>query len=222
MNVVAYLRVSTDGQVDGWGLPVQRDAINEWAARAGHRVIGEYRDEGVSGTTDAVDRDGLSAALHDERAEGLVIARLDRLARALTVQEAILATAWRGGLTVFTADLDEIHRDDPDDPMRTAFRQVLGVFAELDRANTVKRLRDGRRVKAAAGGKGVGTYGYGQSKQGPVPDEQHVIAHVRRLRAEDMTWAQIADDLNDRGPRWAPRNVPRWEPQNTRKVFFRQ
>jgi hypothetical protein len=40
-------------------------------------------------------------------------------------------------------------QDDPDDPTRTAIRQVLGVFAELDRKTVVKRLGDGGPSKAA-------------------------------------------------------------------------
>jgi hypothetical protein len=31
-------------------------------------------------------------------------------------------------------------QDDSNDPMRTALRQVVGVFAELDRRMVVKRL----------------------------------------------------------------------------------
>lgn len=55
-----------------------------------------HRDEGVSGTCDAVDRLGLSAALEALRAgeaEALVVVTLDRLAGSLTVQEAALGHA---------------------------------------------------------------------------------------------------------------------------------
>ena len=59
-----------------------------------------------------------------------------------------MAEAWKCGTTVHTAESGEVLRDDPDDPMRRALRQIVGVFAELDRAMTVKRLRDGRRAKS--------------------------------------------------------------------------
>jgi hypothetical protein len=55
-----------------------------------------------------------------------VVARLARLARALTVQKASLAVAWQAGGHVFTADAGEVLRDDPANPMRTALRQVVG------------------------------------------------------------------------------------------------
>jgi DNA invertase Pin-like site-specific DNA recombinase len=61
-----------------------------WAKTHGHRISTEHVDAGVSGATDAVDRPGLSDALdrirRPPRAEGIIAARLDRLARALTVQ----------------------------------------------------------------------------------------------------------------------------------------
>ena len=47
-------------------------------------------------------------------------------------------------------------QDDPDDLMRTAIRQVLGVFAELDRKTVVKGFGDGRPGKAAEGKHAVG------------------------------------------------------------------
>ena len=74
--------------------------------------------------------------------------RLDRLARNLTVQEGILATRGASDASIHAADLGEIARDDPDDPMRTALRQMVGVFAQLERGMIAARLRGGRRQKA--------------------------------------------------------------------------
>lgn len=71
------------------------------------------------------------------------------------------------GVQVHSADVGKVARDDPDDPMRTAMRQMAGVFAELDRAMTVKRVRDGRKAKKAKGGHPSGSYPYGFCKAGP-------------------------------------------------------
>ena len=84
MNLVAYSRVSTDGQVDGYGLVVQREAMREWARKAGHRIVTEVEDIGVSGTL--TDRPGLSTVLEElrrsRRVQGVLVPRLDRLARS--------------------------------------------------------------------------------------------------------------------------------------------
>jgi DNA invertase Pin-like site-specific DNA recombinase len=136
MRLIGYQRVSGVGQAtDGYGLDAQGKALRSWAKSNGHRLVRIESDEGVSGAKDAVDRPGLSAALlavQEGEADGLLVPKLDRLARALTVQEATLAIVWRAGGHVFTADAGEVLRDDPDDPMRTARRQVQGVFGQLD------------------------------------------------------------------------------------------
>ncbi|GAA3852100.1 MULTISPECIES: recombinase family protein [Amycolatopsis] len=240
MKLVAYLRVSTAKQLDGFGLDVQRKAIQEWCAANGHKVVAWCEDPAVSGAKDAVDRPGLTEALQKLRhpglsgarrapeAEGLVVARLDRLARALTVQEAILGLAWQHGAHVFTADTGEVLRDDPDDPMRTAMRQMAGVFAELDRRTTVKRLRDGIKAKAASGRKATGSYAYGYRGEGTgknrdavrVPQEQRVIRRMVEMRQARMSYPEIAARLQEEGFR--PRKAAQWSAMTVRNILVRE
>ena len=49
-ELVAYLRVSTETQLDGLGLDVQRKSIRQWARANRHRVVLWTSDEGVSGS----------------------------------------------------------------------------------------------------------------------------------------------------------------------------
>jgi DNA invertase Pin-like site-specific DNA recombinase len=228
MKLVAYLRVSGTGQVtDGYGLGVQEKAVRSWAKAHGHRIVKMIREEGVSGAKDAIDRPGLSEALlmiREGDAEGLLIPRLDRLARALTVQEASLAIVWRDGGRVFAVDSGEILQDDPDDPMRTAMRQVVGVFAELDRRMVVKRLRDGRTAKAATGRKAVGAYAYGTRGAGkgrdrdaaPNPAETAARDRILELRAAGNSYRAIAETLDSEGLR--PRRAAKWSAMTVRSV----
>lgn len=134
------------------------------------------------------ERPGLTEALRllrkPPKADGLVAARIDRLARELHAQEAIFALVWRENGRVFTADYGEWMRDDPDDPMRTAMRQMAGVFAQLDRATIIKRLRSGIEAKRAAGKHATGNYRFGYHGAGkgrdrdaaPREDEQEAVA----------------------------------------------
>jgi DNA invertase Pin-like site-specific DNA recombinase len=59
---------------------------------------------------------------------------------------------WRLKASAFAVDVGEIRADDPDDPMRTAMRQMMGVFSQLERGMIAARLRSGRRLKAERGG----------------------------------------------------------------------
>jgi DNA invertase Pin-like site-specific DNA recombinase len=229
MDLVAYLRVSSESQIDGFGLPVQRKACRAWAKANGHKIVEEIVDAGVSGTRDAVDRPGLSLALDmlrpPPRARGLLVARLDRLARALTIQEAILAVAWKADASVFTADGGEVHRDDPDDPMRTAIRQVQGVFAQLERSLVTKRLRDGRQAKREQGDHAVGQHPFGKRSGGrgadsvADADEQAALARILRLRAEGMSYRAVCEALDGEGLR--PRRAASWSPMVVRRIAQR-
>lgn len=216
-RAVVYLRVSTESQVEAWGLDAQRHAVEVYAAAQSIEIVAVVTDNAVSGRSPVSDRPGLLEAismLRDGQADALLVARLDRIARDLTIQEAVLGEVWRLDAEVHTCDLGVVLRDDPDDPMRTAIRQVMGAFAQLDRAMLVKRLRDGREAKKRAGGKPSGRYPYGWSKDGAVPDEQHVIETVHSLRATGMTWDAVTDEINRRGPRWHARTGRVWTRQN--------
>jgi len=113
------------------------EACRAWAEREQHEVVAVHSDRGLSGKLGPEDRPGLAAALNElegNRAEGLVVHRLDRFARELHVQEAALARAWTAGGRIFEAVEGEVQRDDPDDPMRTFVRQVWARRRSLSAA----------------------------------------------------------------------------------------
>lgn len=226
MRVIAYLRVSTVGQVkDGLGLPTQERLVRDWAKRNGHRLVRVTSDNGRSGALPETERPGLLDALQAVRggeAEGLVVTSLDRLARALTLQEAVLAKAWSFGAEVFTVDGGLVAQDDPDDPMRTALRQIVGVFAELDRRLVVKRLRNGRATKAAMGGRaGAPPYGWRAYKGDLAEDaeEQAVLARMRAWQVEGASYAEIARRLNTEG---ISARRGQWHPMTTNRALNRE
>lgn len=207
MKLVAYTRVSTAGQAtDGFGLETQEADIRRWAKANGHTVVRWCTDAGVSGAVNALDRAGLACAIdavESGDAQGLVVAKLCRLARLLTTQEAALAHIWRHEGTVFTVESGEVLQDDPDDPMRTAMRQVSGVFHQLDRATIALRMRKGRETKAAQGGYAYGSPSYGSRAVGRalVADESElaVLGRMRQMESDGMSLRQIAAALNADG-----------------------
>jgi DNA invertase Pin-like site-specific DNA recombinase len=232
MELVAYVRVSTRGQAeDGYGLEVQERAIRRWAKANGHRVMAVCHDDGVSGAKDVADRPGLGQALDMLRpppqATGLAVAKLDRLARALHVQETVLQVAWRAGAKVFSVDSGEVLEDDPDDPMRTFLRQVIGGVAQLERSLIAKRMRDGRQAKAAAGKHAVGDYAFGYRGDGkgrdrdaaPDESEQLAVSRIVALRNEGASYRDIAARLDSEGLR--PRRAEHWSPMAVRNVAVR-
>jgi DNA invertase Pin-like site-specific DNA recombinase len=230
MRLIGYLRVSSSTQLDGYGLHVQQRDCREWCARNDHRIVKWCRDEAVSGTLDASERTGLAEALdgisshHSGRAaEGIIMGKLDRLARSLTVQEATLALAWRAGGRVFTAADGEILQDDPEDPMRTAMRQMMGVFSQLERTIIVGRLRAGRTEKSRQGGYAFGAPPFGShsvdKELTPLEQEQQTLARMLELREAGNSFQQIALVLNQEGR--SPKRGSRWYPMTISRALVR-
>lgn len=226
LRLVGYLRVSSATQLDGLGLDVQRRAIRTWAKANNARIVAVLSDKGVSGANGIEEREALPEALlmlKERKADGIIVARLDRLARALTVQEAILAQVWKMGGEVVTADGGQVLRDDPDDPMRTAMRQMVGVFAELDRKLTRKRLEDGRREKALQGGYAGGGPPLGKRAEGKVlvddEDEAATVARIGELHRAGKSLREIAATLTEEGR--ATKRGGRWQPETIKRIIAR-
>ncbi len=231
MKLAAYLRVSSDTQVeDGNGLDVQERMIRAWARRHRHELVTLHTDAGLSGSLPAEQRPGLAAALDAVRfgdADGVVVRDLDRLARSVTVQEAVLAELWRReGVQVFSVTTGLVLRDDPDDPMRTAMREMAGVFAGLERRMLVKRMRDGRSAKAARGGRPVGAPPYGWAAVAgelvPIEAEQEALRLIRRLHKKGESTRGIAAALAADPERYPTKRGGTWTSPVVSRILARQ
>lgn len=228
MRLVAYIRVSTERQVtEGHGLEAQRREIRQWSKAEGHRIVAWFADEGVSGANGIESREGLFEALAAVKArttDGIVFTSLDRLARKMTEQEGILSEIWKARGNVFSlGDGGIVLQDDPDDPMRTAIRQMRGVFAQLERGLIRQRVRKGKEAKAAAGGYtgGAPPIGFRSANGNLVPDpgEAKVVARIAELRGQRRSLRQIADALSAEGLR--PKRSARWHPTTVARVVQR-
>jgi DNA invertase Pin-like site-specific DNA recombinase len=227
VKLIAYRRVSTRGQLDRYGLAAQETDLRRYARQAGLRIVRIETDGAKTGTLPADQRPALLAclkAISDGEAVGLLAPSLDRIARELTVQEAVLGQVWSLGGVVHTAESGEVPEDDPDDPMRTAMRQMRGVFAQLDRALIVKRMRNGRRAKSETGGyAGYGSPAFGtRSASGVIVTdaaEAETVALIRELAESGMSIRAITQELNARGA--LSKRGGSWHPQTVARVLAR-
>ena len=228
MRLVASLRVSTARQVDGLGLDVQELAIRMWAKANGHRIVEVFTDAGLSGSNGLDTRVALAdalAAIRDRQADGLIVARLDQLARDLVLQEQLLAEVRRMGGTVCSAagGEDAYLADDAADPSRKLIRQILGSAAEYERAMIGLRLRAGRAHKAKRGGFAYGSPRYGTRAEGKQlvvdQDEAATVKRIRQLHAAGKSLREIAATLTAEGHR--PKRAERWHPQSLARIVAR-
>jgi len=213
----AYIRVSGRGQVSGGGFDRQEQAIRAYGKSHRTSIVEWYRDAGVSGAKLASERPGLSAMIEAILMNGVrtvLIERSDRLARKLTVSEALLAEFAKFGVQVIACDTgSDLVTDDADDPMKKALRQMVGVMAELDKDMTVLKLRAGRAKKKRETGRCEGRLPFGEYE-----GEPETLARMRQLRRKRkgrvvLSYAKIAaklnaEDLSTRSGRpWIPVSV---------------
>jgi len=221
-KALAYLRVSGLGQVEGDGFDRQRERITTWAKANRHVVVEEFRDEGVSGTTELEGRAGLAALLDRIDSNGIrvvVVENATRLARDLMVAEIILSQLRDRGVTVWSAD-GNVNLTENDDPTATLIRQVLGAVAEFDRKVTVLKLRAARDRKSREAGRRI----EGQRQFGTIPSEQPTLQRMRELRRKPkgkprLSFAKIAATLNAEGR--PTRHGGPWSPEAVRKIIQR-
>jgi DNA invertase Pin-like site-specific DNA recombinase len=223
VKVVAYVRVSTAKQQEAYGPDVQKTAIRLWAKANGHKVV-DWQEDAISGASELHDRAGWRNAatmVKDGRAEGIVVARLDRLARDVMVQELLLRKLSElGGIVLSTRDSEnEMLNGESKDPSRKLVRVILGAISEYDREMTVGRLAAARQAKAARGGYAHGPLPYGwRSVDGvlaPEPSEQKALRLMESLAAQGKSTRQIAAALAEasiptkRGGQWHYSTVAR-------------
>lgn len=214
-DFIGYTRVSTSAQAEGQGLDVQRAGIRHWAEQNDHKILYWCEDIGKSGTVGPLEgRQQLATAINilkENQATGLVVFRLDRLARDLALQETLLRELKGLGAELHStspAEDDMIQGDDNLDPARKLTRQILGAVAEYERHMIGLRMRAGKAAKAAKGGYTGGGPPYGWSAIGgelvPRWDQQEVLRGIFGLRKNGWSPRRIAAYLNAQhipGPR---------------------
>lgn len=229
MRIVIYTRVSTDQQADeGLGLQVQEDQCRAWAKANRHKVAAVCSDAGRSGKDGLVDRPGLAEALAMVRlgkAAGVVVQRLDRLARDVVVQETFLAELARYGAALHsTSATEDVHlEDDPDDPTRALVRRILGSIAMYEREMIRLRLAAGMKAKASVGGYIGGRPSYGWLATGRElqkdPAEQLVIRKMLSAHRRGVSLHAIAAQMNESG--LMARNGGPWYPMTVSRIIER-
>ena len=150
MRAAVYLRVSTDDQTTH----TQYSQLWAAAARAGWTITATFEDAGISGAKGRDQRPGfdqLHRAITRREIDVVMAWSVDRLGRSL--QDLV---GFLGELRAVGCDL-YLHAQgvDTTTPAGRALFQMLGVFAEFERAIIVERVRAGV-ARAKAEGKHLG------------------------------------------------------------------
>lgn len=202
-NVVAYIRVSTDGQIgeDKFGLEVQRKQIIEYCEKNDMNIAKWYSDEGESG---AKERPGFDEIVYGDVSnppvEAVVVAKTDRVARDIQVYYYYKMLLRKKDIALISIAEDF--------GQMGAFAGILEAFticvAEMERDNINKRTSSGRAVKSAKGGYSGGRTPFGYKAENRqmviVPEEAEIVREIFKLKdGEKKTYQFIVDKLNADG-----------------------
>ncbi len=203
MRVAVYTRASTDEAHQPYSLEAQAKRLDAYVVSQGDWELVRSFSDRISGAT--LERPALTKALREARAgrfDLLLVYRVDRLARSVRGLAQILEELDTAGVAFRSAT-------EPFDTATPAGRmmvQMLGVFAEFERATIIDRVIAGMERKAAKGGWCGGTIPYGYKLDGDFlvvnEDQAPLVAAIfdRYTRRREGAKA-IANWLNERGHR---------------------
>ncbi len=216
-----YARVSTDEQVQKYGLGSQVHELRTLAGQKGYVVVegGEFLDDGYSGVS--LDRPGLSKLRTATQATAFDVVLIhdpDRLSRKLAHQLVLLDEFDKAGVRVEFLSMPLDH---------TAEGQLLlnirGAISEFERLKIRERTSRGKREKARKGllPHGRAPFGYRPSLTEPGKlvvheDEARVIRLLFALLLDEQRSLWQITQVLDReghpapqGSRWVPSTVKR-------------
>lgn len=208
---LAYMRVSGRGQAgDGKdGFERQRLAIQKYADANGFAITEWFQDT-QTGKDEWQDRPGWSAmAARVNGCRTIIVEKLDRVARAVLIQELILADLKKREVRLLSSSGDDT---DDDSPERQLFRVMLAGFAQYERQSIVLKLRGARQRKKDETGRCEGRKPYG-AREG----EAAILEVIRSMTGQPA--AEISDGLNRRG--YKTRYGLDWRPETIRKILAR-
>ena len=216
IKAIGYVRVSTEQQAnEGVSIDLQIEKVKQYCNLYGYELHDIIIDAGLSAKS--LNRPGLANVLQclvDNKADALVVYKLDRLTRSLGDWSYLIKDYFneRSGKTLL-AVVDQI------DTSTASGRMCLNLMMTVFQW---EREVISERTKAALGhkkfkGQPLGSAGFGANLTSktlePNDNELTVIRLILDLRKEERTQKQIADHLNQnnikskRGGIWYQRTV---------------
>ncbi len=203
VRVALYLRISTDEEHQPFSLEAQRLKLGQFVPTQPGWVHVETYEDQVSGAK--ASRPELDRALRDAklgRFDVLLVYRVDRFARSLKVLVHLLEELEAAGVAFRSAT-------EPIDTSTATGRmlvQLLGVFAEFERATIIDRVVNGMERKAARGEWPGGRLPYGLRLDGSrlavVDGEFATVERVfSRYASGTLGCTTLAKELNEDGLR---------------------
>lgn len=226
MDVIGYIRVSTEIQMERDSLASQQVELTEFCKKESLNLVEIYKDEGVSAKIPFIKRPAgkkIIQQLSSNRSTGLVITKLDRAFR--NSGEAMLQIdQWvKEGTGLYIINFMDGRKLDTTDPIIRLTLGMLSIFAEFERNMISQRITNAKQTKKKQGLVYTGhIFGYDKVDGHLVPNQKQkdTITLIHSLRKEGYSYWKISALLNE-GDYPAPKQAGKWYPSTVRKIEHR-
>ncbi|MDA8084003.1 MAG: recombinase family protein [Nitrospiraceae bacterium] len=216
-KAVGYIRVSTTEQAtEGISLDNQKSKIAAYCALNDLELIEIIEDAGKSGKN--LSRDGVQALMSmvkGKRIDAVVVYKLDRLSRKVIDTLTLIETIERAGVTFHSLN----EKIDTSTAMGRFFLNITASLAQMERDLISERTKDALQMKIANHERaGQIPFGWRLADDGntliPHEAQQEVIAQVKMLHSQGMSYRAICEALTKAGHRpqgkaWQPKTIGR-------------
>jgi DNA invertase Pin-like site-specific DNA recombinase len=198
-----YTRVSTEEQAQtGNGLEAQRATIDAEAERRGW-TLEHFADEGVTGKIIGPSLREVLQLLASGQGDGLVVAKMDRLARSIINAANIIEAAQAQGWSLVVLDLGV----DLTTPAGEAMAHMMATFAQFERRLISERTKAALSAKKARGER------LGRKRVAPTS----VVRRIVKARDTGLSFAKIAAAL-EADDILSPEGHSTWQPSTVRRI----
>lgn len=203
-HILGYVRVSSEEQAaSGLGIEAQTAAIHAECDRRGWTVE-ILADLGRSGKQVNPELRRALDLLQSGQADGLIISKLDRLARSVQHASAIIDAAQMQGWDLVVID----GAIDLTTASGRAMAQMLSVFAELEREMISSRTKDALAARKARG--------LDNGRKTAIP--AGVLRRIVLSRDAGASFGSIAQELTDE-LYLSPTGLPVWHESTVRRAY---
>lgn len=219
-KALAYVRVSSEGQIENTSLDNQKNMIMAYILNYGYDLVESPFIDVDSG--DKEDRQGLEALRQRVKQQGfdaVVVARIDRFTREIVLGETVRKEIESNGGKLISVN----EQIDTSTPMGVMFVQLLQIFSQYEKTQILWRFSNGKRKTVTSRGKWIGgitPLGYNAhgSRDKPAKgsisvnnEEQKIVQMIFDLRAQKKSIPQICNILTSNGFKTRSRTTKKGE-----------
>ncbi|WP_425448736.1 recombinase family protein [Dethiothermospora halolimnae] len=202
-NVVGYVRVSSDEQVEGYSLDNQREDIKKYCDLHDLNLIGIFSDEGISGKNIEKRKDfkDMINFIEAGKANCIVIWKASRISRNFLDFAEMLKKFEEIKCRLISVK----DNYDTADPSSKLSMYMHGIIADLERDNLRVQVRGGMRKRAREGRFNGGNPPFGYNYNRKIKelllneDEKGIVKEIFDLYLKGWGYSKIAKHLNSFG-----------------------